>query len=107
MSETNQTEPLPQAGQPLTGQPQVGAPQAVQYRCSKGLTEANMDVGLLVWSALLIIVGIILVIVPAVSVPSSVPLFQVSVVTLFLAAGIAFLGLAYQLARKGKPRRDQ
>ena len=66
-----------------------------------------MDVGLLVWSALLIIVGIILVIVPAISAPSSVPLFQVSVVTLFFAAGLAFLGLAYYLARKGGPHREQ
>ena len=60
----------------------------------------GMNVGLLVWAAVLMVVGLVLVLVPAASIGS----FQAVVVTLFLLTGLVFLALAYYLHKEGAPK---
>lgn len=58
-------------------------------------TPPKLNVGLLVWAAVLVIIGLVLIIVPIMSFPS----FKAVIVGLFLIAGFLFLGLAYYLSK--------
>lgn len=91
-------------------QPPMGPPQAQQPLGTPGPTAGRqftvgtttvgpMNVGLLVWGAVLAVVGLLLVLTSAIG-PGA---FQALVVILFAAAGIAFLVLAYVLAQSQKP----
>lgn len=58
--------------------------------------ENKVSVGLLVWAAVLLIVGLVTVLVPALGLPS----FQGVVVSMFSVMGLAFLGLALYAAKR-------
>lgn len=57
----------------------------------------QMNVGLLVWAAVLMVIGLVLVVVPA----SSIASFRAVVVVLLLLTGFVFLALAYYLHKEG------
>lgn len=88
----------PAQGAPTQHTTVQSAPAHPMQRGPETGPNQNIQVGLLVWSAVLIIVGAILVIVPALGIPT----FQGVVVSMFALAGLAFLGLALYIAKNGR-----